>query len=261
MPIIKIQVKKRTHPYVMIDKRPLDDPRLSWAARGLLAHLLCRPPPWRLVFANLLRQSPDGRYVLKRLLNELREFGYAKIKRLRDAMGKMAGSTWFIYEDPELFGDTEKLVCPLSVKSDPRQNLALGKVRQSDESETINNEYSNNPTNNNKTSKRLLAPDGEWDLLDQIREILGEAEMKKNGGMWRTRIRGGESHRRALRNTIEDYKIRTPDQRQQIRNLPRWFTDRYVRNLVKISPAARTEPCTESMDSGNKCHLGFSRDA
>ncbi len=166
MPIIKIQVKKRTHPYVMIDKRPLDDPRLSWAARGLLAHLLCRPPPWRLVFANLLRQSPDGRYVLKRLLNELREFGYAKIKRLRDAMGKMAGSTWFIYEDPELFGDTEKLVCPLSVKSDPRQNLALGKVRQSDESETINNEYSNNPTNNNKTSKRLLAPDGEVSGLD-----------------------------------------------------------------------------------------------
>ena len=156
-------------------------------------------------------------------------------------MGKMAGSTWFIYEDPELSGATEKLVCPLSVKSDPRQNLALGKVRRSDKSETINNEYPNNPTNNNKTSKKLLAPDGEWDLLDQIREILGEAEMKENGGMWRTRIRGGLGKRRALRNTIEDYKIRTPDQRRQIRNLARWFTDRYVRNLVKISPAARTE--------------------
>jgi hypothetical protein len=38
-----------------------------------------------------------------------------------------------------------------------------------------------------------------------------------------------------LRNAIEDYKIITPDQRRAIRNVPAWFTDRYQRNLVKIS--------------------------
>jgi hypothetical protein len=62
--------------------------------------------------------------------------------------------------------------------------------------------------------------------------------MKKNGGMWRTRIRGGPTERRALRNTIEEYKLKTPDQRRKIRMAPAWFTDQYMRNLVKINDAA-----------------------
>ena len=68
--------------------------------------------------------------------------------------------------------------------------------------------------------------------------VLGEVEMKKNGGMWRKRIRRGPAERRALRDTIEDYKLRTPDQRRRIRNHGAWFTDRYLRNLVKITAAA-----------------------
>jgi hypothetical protein len=79
---------------------------------------------------------------------------------------------------------------------------------------------------------RLLAPDGERALLAEIRSILGEAEMQKNGGMWRMRIRRGAHERRALRNTIEDYIVRTPEQRAGIRHLPKWFTDRYQRNLL-----------------------------
>jgi hypothetical protein len=87
-----------------------------------------------------------------------------------------------------------------------------------------------------RTSIRpLLAPDGERELLAQISEILGIAEMQKNGGMWRNRIRRDPNGRRALLHTIEDYKVRTPQQRATIRHLPKWFTDRYLRNLVKIS--------------------------
>jgi hypothetical protein len=86
-----------------------------------------------------------------------------------------------------------------------------------------------------QNKKRVLAPDGERELFDQLAEILGKAEMQKHGGMWRTRIRRGKEERRALRHTIEDYKILTPDQRRAIRNVPAWFTDRYQRNLVKIS--------------------------
>ena len=237
MPIVKIEVKKRTHPFVMIDKRPLNDHRFSWAARGLLAHLLCRPRDWRVVSENLLKQSPDGRYVLRALLNELKRFGYATIKRFRDALGRMTGSTWVIYEYPES-QTTEMLVYPSSVKSKSRRNPTPGEIRVSEKSPTTNNEYPNNPTNKDKASKRVLAPDAERELLAEIADVLGESEMKKNGGMWRTRIRGGPTERRALRNTIEDYKLKTPDQRRKIRMVPAWFTDQYMRNLVKINEAA-----------------------
>jgi hypothetical protein len=233
MPIVKIEVKKRTHPFVMIDKRPLNDSRLSWGAKGLLAHLLCKPRTWRLVFTNLLKQSPGGRYILRALLNELKRFGYAKINRVRDELGRMMGSSWVIYEYP-----TEMLVYPLSVKSESQGKPTVGEIRVSENSATTNNEYASTRNNKDEASNRVLAPNGERELLGQIGEILGKKEMDKNGGMWRTRIRGGQDERRALRNTIEDYKLLIPDQRRGIRDLPAWFTDRYTRNLVKLNAAA-----------------------
>jgi hypothetical protein len=230
MPIVKIKLKKRSHPFVIIDKRALDDARLPWNAKGLHAHLLCRPDDWHVVFENLLKQAPDGRYALRAALNSLRKFGYARLERTRDARGRIRGSSWIIYECPI----TEMLVFPLSVKSDSRRSPVFGKVRNSDESDATNNEYPSNSTNNDKASKRLLALDGERELLGEIGEILGKNEMEKNGAMWRNRIRGGPAEIRALRYTIEDYKIRTPSQRREIRNRAAWFTDRYRRNLLKV---------------------------
>ena len=55
-------------------------------------------------------------------------------------------------------------------------------------------------SNNDQNKERLLAADGERELLDQLEEILGKTEMKKNGGMWRKRIRGGKVYVKALRN-------------------------------------------------------------
>jgi hypothetical protein len=82
----------------------------------------------------------------------------------------------------------------------------------------------------NRTTRALY---GEELLLEQLAEILPPTEMVKNGGMWRTRIRQ-RSGFRALQNTIEDFKVRTPDQRAEIHDRPAWFTDRYMRNLVAV---------------------------
>src|SRR5207248_2151064 len=95
--------------------------------------------------------------------------------------------------------------------------------------------YPCNPTNKDKTSNIVLAPDGERELFGQLSEVLGKADMDKNGGMWRNRIRAGPNERRALRHTIEDYKLRRSDQRRGIRDVPAWFTDRYMRNLVEVN--------------------------
>jgi hypothetical protein len=86
-----------------------------------------------------------------------------------------------------------------------------------------------------QNKERILAPNGEEVLLARIGEIVGHAEMVKNGGMWRKRIRGGVAERLALRNTIEDYNVRTPELRAAIRKRAAWFTDRYLRNLVAVA--------------------------
>lgn len=81
-----------------------------------------------------------------------------------------------------------------------------------------------------KTSTRARsAPEEE--LLDELARILGPKEMLKNGGLWRQRIR---HYPRAVAYAIEDYKVRTPDQKRTIKNLPAWLTDRYARALVEI---------------------------
>jgi hypothetical protein len=225
-----IKIEKRADPYARIDNKTINDRNLSLKARGLLIYLLSKPPNWHVVFKHLVAEFPDGRYAIRAALNELQEYGYANLNRPRDDRGRITGSTWLIYERPI----TDMLVFPLSVKSDSRRNPVLGKIRTSEKSATTN-EIASKSSTNKRTSTKLLAPNGEPVLLDELRAILGVAEMKKNGGMWRKRIRGGAAERRALRNTIEDYKLRTPDQRCEIVNLPAWFTDRYTRNLVKVN--------------------------
>ena len=66
--------------------------------------------------------------------------------------------------------------------------------------------------------------------------------MKENGGYWRTLIRGGPFERRALRNTIEDFKNRIRDPaREKIHHRAKWFTDRYHRNRIEIGEAERAK--------------------
>ena len=84
-------------------------------------------------------------------------------------------------------------------------------------------------TEKDKTSTRAVS--GEQELLDQLAEILPAREMSNNGGMWRQRIR---HNKRAVAYAIEDWKLRTPDQRRAIRNVAAWLTDRHARALVEV---------------------------
>jgi len=234
-----VKIKKRTHPFAMIDARALNDPRISWKAKGLHAYLMSKPKDWHVIFADLVKHATDRAYSVRTALNELLGLGYAKLQPLKDERGLFCGSCWTVYEWPEQFlaqsgddGFPNLGKIGVSGKEESRETGVSG------EPNPTNNEYPSNPTNKDRTSKRVIAPHGERQLLGQIAGILGEVEMKKNGGMWRKRIRRGPAERRALRDTIEDYKLRTPDQRRRIRNHGAWFTDRYLRNLVKITAAA-----------------------
>jgi len=76
-----IRVEKRTTPYVVIDKTALEDPRLSFRAKGIHAYLLSRPDNWAPNRDQLAKVSREGRDAVVAALSELETFGYFKRER------------------------------------------------------------------------------------------------------------------------------------------------------------------------------------
>lgn len=116
-----IRIQKRDNPFVQIDKRPLEDERLSWKAKGLLAHLLCKPDTWEISVADLVSRSRDGREAVQSALRELKQLGYATLESKRGDGGRLLGKTWVIYELPT----DGKPVFRLA--TDERENRPTGK--------------------------------------------------------------------------------------------------------------------------------------
>ena len=90
----------RRHRFVILDQRAVEDTRLSWAARGLLAYLLSRPDDWRVLINDLRKRGDLGRDGIYKLLRELREAGYVRFSRSRDQQGRIRGGTYLVQEIP-----------------------------------------------------------------------------------------------------------------------------------------------------------------
>ncbi len=91
---------RRRHRFVILDQRAVEDSRLSWAARGLLAYLLSRPDDWRVLINDLRKRGDLGRDGIYKLLRELREAGYVRFQRSRDAQDRIRGGTYLVQEIP-----------------------------------------------------------------------------------------------------------------------------------------------------------------
>ena len=90
----------RRHRFVIVDQAAVEDTRLSWAARGLLAYLLSRPDDWKVLVTDLKKRGNLGRDGIYALLRELRSAGYVRFERHRDAQGRMRGGTYIVSEVP-----------------------------------------------------------------------------------------------------------------------------------------------------------------
>ncbi len=84
----------------MIDSRALNDKRLSWKAKGIIAYLLSKPSDWRVILADLMKHARQGAESVRTGLDELRRFGYAKFAPTRDGAGRLNGTAWTVYECP-----------------------------------------------------------------------------------------------------------------------------------------------------------------
>ena len=91
-------VKNKDNPYVMLNKEPLNDERLSWKAKGILAYLLSLPDDWQIYEEEVQRHSKDGLDSLNTGIKELIENGYIERLRSRDEKGRLRGYEYSVHE-------------------------------------------------------------------------------------------------------------------------------------------------------------------
>lgn len=101
------KMKNKENPYVMIDRRLLNDTNLSWKAKGILAYLLSLPDDWKIYENELVKHSRDGKESLRSGIKELINAGYIERVQLRDEKGRMNGYEYRVYETPTVIGKPE----------------------------------------------------------------------------------------------------------------------------------------------------------
>ncbi len=124
MPVIRIA--KRERAFAQIDKRPLENPQLSWRAKGLLAYFMSRPDDWQIQSSDLLKRSTEGRLAVRRAMKELRDAGHAVLRQVRSDNGSRAiGREWCIYEEPISERQESRLSENLKDRKTPLTNKEL----------------------------------------------------------------------------------------------------------------------------------------
>jgi DNA-binding MarR family transcriptional regulator len=84
--------------YFRMNNELIQDPSLSWAARGLLAYLLSLPEKWEVHLTELFTRSTDGRRATEAAIKELIKAGYVKKEQ---GENKRRNTKYTVYEIPQ----------------------------------------------------------------------------------------------------------------------------------------------------------------
>ena len=95
-----IRVEKDSN-YAVISNAPLNDDRLSWEAKGVLAYLLTKPDDWVIRNHDLEKKGKIGGCKLSRILAELKTVGYLTRTRYKKSDGTFQWET-IVYEKPTI---------------------------------------------------------------------------------------------------------------------------------------------------------------
>ena len=88
----------RLNPYAQINRRTIQNPKLSWKAKGLLAYLLSLPDDWKIHISELPKHCRDGVKATRAAFKELEVEGYITGSRMRDEKGYFLGYEYIVRE-------------------------------------------------------------------------------------------------------------------------------------------------------------------
>ncbi len=100
MSIIRVS-KDKKHPYFLMNKTGINDKRLSFKAKGLLAYLISKPDNWYINYHDLCSVSVNGIKSVRSAVNELVSTGYMVRSQMRKQDGKFTYYDFTVYEFPQ----------------------------------------------------------------------------------------------------------------------------------------------------------------
>lgn len=165
-----IRVRKSPSNFVLIDKSFLEDTRLSYKAKGILAYLLSKPNNWKVIVGNLVNYSVDGKASIYAGLKELKECGYYEKVPIRNDKGHFVRWESTVYERPEPLPDFREM-------EKPDMDLPYMENREH------NNNYNTNKLNisNNHIQSCQERTDGQTEIqaiLSLIRKNINYSDLK-----------------------------------------------------------------------------------
>lgn len=92
----------RRRQYVRLDSRAVNDDRLSFRARGILAWLLEKPDDWSADSDSIAERGKEGRDAVRSALRELETCGYLMRRKFQDDSGHWRTET-HVGEYPDVF--------------------------------------------------------------------------------------------------------------------------------------------------------------
>ncbi len=136
-------IKNEDCPFVMIDKRIVENPALSWSAKGMLAYLLSRPNNWTINIRDLINRATEGEFAVRRITKELIQSGHLKRIIERGENKTFKRFIMEVHEQPinEPFGGNPQMGNP-QMGNPQMGNPQMGNLH-------LNNIESNNIDNNN----------------------------------------------------------------------------------------------------------------
>ena len=94
-----IRAERPNARFAIIRNEVLQDERLSFRARGVLASILSRPDNWRCSAWDLATEGREGRRAILTALTELEDYGYLQRVKKQDESGKWSTCT-YVYDMP-----------------------------------------------------------------------------------------------------------------------------------------------------------------
>lgn len=100
--------KNKDNPFVMIDRRPIENPNLSWRAKGVLTYLISRPDNWTVRLGDLVKRSTDGSAAIRKAVRELRDAGHI-VYNVERENGRIKQWILQVHEVPLLLSDFQQV--------------------------------------------------------------------------------------------------------------------------------------------------------
>jgi hypothetical protein len=175
-----VRIKKRENPYVQIDKRCLEDKRLSWRSKGILAYLLSKPDGWNVSVKDIWNNGKEGRNAVQDCLAELQEFGYAELVTKQAENGVFAGSEWVITEEPKMGFSDESDKPEIGKPTNRKSGFRL----HSNNTVDTNNENTNNKSTSAKPPKAEKKESPAIHQMVEVFEKEHQIHFKDAAGQW-----------------------------------------------------------------------------